>query len=455
MHKPGLFGMNGFMVFLLTCLSVAARGQQPGFLILIDAENKQAFTIRVGDQFYSSTSQGHLVLAQLKDSSYRLNLIFPKSSLPEKSFPVVIHHKDLGFQLRGADTSWVLYNWQTKETIHPVKDIDSSRILDRGVKREDGFSKLMAAVVADSSVMYNTYTGNGFRQDTSNARGPGKAVDSGHLAVKSLSTTKTITPLAVGDQNKKPPAANQQPPTVVPQPVANQPSGAKAVAVEQGVQKQTLLPATVAGKKPGVDSLAISNKQPPTASRQPPTVSPRIKKLREVSLKISRKIVYQDMGKDGLIDTITLFVFFETTNDSLKRKGNAPAVAVIKPAKTIDTSVLNKTQARNKQVTKPGETTCIQNATDEDVAFLRSAILKANSEDEKIGVSSAAFAMKCFTVGQVRLLASLFVSDKDKYRLMDAARLHVSDREHFRELVDMLTDKNFQRKFLVMADKRS
>ena len=63
--------------------------------------------------------------------------------------------------------------------------------------------------------------------------------------------------------------------------------------------------------------------------------------------------------------------------------------------------------------------------------------------------------MKCFSVSQLRVLAALFVSDKARYRLMEAAKLHVSDKDHFRELADMYTDKNFQKKFLVMADKRS
>ena len=85
--------------------------------------------------------QGHLVLSQLKDSSYRLGLRFPKNNLSEQVFPVIIHQKDLGFQLKGADSTWVLYNWQTKETIRPVHEFDSSRILELGIKREDGFSK--------------------------------------------------------------------------------------------------------------------------------------------------------------------------------------------------------------------------------------------------------------------------------------------------------------------------
>jgi hypothetical protein len=101
------------------------------------------------------------------------------------------------------------------------------------------------------------------------------------------------------------------------------------------------------------------------------------------------------------------------------------------------------------------ETPVCQGATDEDTEALRSAILKANSEQEKIAVAAGAFAMKCFSVSQVRFLASLLVSDKAKYGLMDAAHWHLVDRDHFPELVDMLTDKNFQRKFLVMAEKRS
>ncbi len=177
MHKPGLFGMNGFMVFLLSFFTVAAGAQQPGFLILIEAENKQAFIVRIGDQIYPSSPQGHLVLPQLKDSSYRLRLRFPKNNLSEQVFPVVIRQKDLGFQLKGADSTWVLYNWQTKETIRPVHEFDSSRILDLGIKREDGFSKLMAAVVDDSTVMYNTYTGNGFKQDSSMGKSQGITVD--------------------------------------------------------------------------------------------------------------------------------------------------------------------------------------------------------------------------------------------------------------------------------------
>jgi Domain of unknown function (DUF4476) len=434
MHKPGLFWMNGFMVLFLTCLTVGAHAQQPGFLILIEAENKQAFTVRIGDQFFTSTGQGHLVISQLKDSNYNLCLRFPKNELPEQVFPVVLHRKDLGFQLRGADSSWILYNWQNKETIHPINIHDSSRILSKGTKREDGFSRLMAAVVNDSSVMYNTYTGSGFSGDSSTFKS--------QLSVsKSQSSTiNSIVPVGPGSvQNGQAFSAS-----TTPVPLKNN-------------KKDSLI--SVKKSVPVSDSLVVAKKTTPftdsthAVSHPLSTVTPNIKKLREITLKVSRKMVFQDIGKDGSVDTITLFVYFENADTLAKKQNTTSAVAGTRNVKSADST--NKSLSLNKTNQKSAETTCSQAATDDDVSFVRSAILKANTEQDKIGVASEAFAIKCFSVSQIRLLASLLVSDKAKYRLMDAAHLHITDPDHFRELVDMLTDKNFQRKFLVMADKRS
>jgi hypothetical protein len=603
MQKPGLFGMNGFMVFLLTCFSVAAHGQQPGYLILIDAESKQAFTVLVGSQLYPSTGHGHLVLSQLKDSTYKLNLRFPKKNINDQVFTIAIHQKDLGFLLKGTDSSWVLYNWQTGVTLCPVYEKDSSRMLDQGVKRDDGFSRLMAAVVNDTAVMYNTYAGNGFNHDSST------------LIAQSTSNTQRLTPetqrpsingqsprpdtlisaippsLSPGGQSELPPIASGQqpfqqfPPTTNDQrPTVNKDSllavkrqeiylkdslntarksasrdsliaarkqqtflkdslnTARRAAVrdslvivkkQQSLLKDSLIVARkamkdslLAAKKAGgskdslmivqkmqesndsllavnkqnalrdsllavsksnalKDSLVMLNAQRSTVNGQLPTkMAPGIKKLREVSLKISRKMVFLDISKDGQADTITLFVYFETSDTLNKNQAGGQPLVVKKPLppdsteakksqlknKNSDTTGLSRILAKSKNSdttelskalvkkppSKPADATvCGQIATEADTQSLRSAILKANSEQEKISVASGIFALKCFSVSQVRLLASLLVSDKAKYRLMDAAHLHISDRDHFPELVDMLTDKNFQRKFLEMAEKRS
>jgi hypothetical protein len=582
MQKPGLFGMNGFMVLLLTCFSVAASAQQTGYLILIDAESKQPFTVRVGDQLFSSSGHGHLVIPRLKDSSYKLNFRFLRKNMNDQVFTVVIHQKDQGFLFKGNDSSYSLYNWQTREIIRPVFENDSSRMLEQGIKRDDGFSRLMAAVVNDTAVMYNTYYGTGFQHDSSGL----------YAQRPKPNAERSIAPVAGLMANVKGPTDKGQPPT--PNAERQTPNAERTTAIlnkdsllevkrqeihykdslntaRKAASRDSLIAARkqtaflkdslntarkafikdsvatakkqqlaskdslIAARKATKDSLLAvrktgslqesaliaektrisdsllavsranasrdsllavnqSNKlkdsmmrssgsRSTTNAQRSTNKSPGVKKLREISLKISRKMVFLDIGSDGEADTITLFVYFETKADNLPTNptvGNSPAVqkpflpdsATVKKSslksnssdtsssrmvprgRGADTTGFSKV-LQKKTVLNPGDATCSQVATEEDTQFLRSAILKANSEQDKISVATGAFAMKCFSVSQVRLLAGLLVSDKAKYRLMDAAHLHVADKNHFPELVDMLTDKNFQRKFLVMAEKRS
>jgi Domain of unknown function (DUF4476) len=524
MQKPGLFGMNGFMFLLLTCVTVIARAQQPGSLILLESENKKAFTVRLGDNFFASSGQGHLVLSQLKDSIYRLG-IRSNNNMAEKVFPVTVRHKDQGFQLKGNETEWVLYNWQTKETIQPLKEKDSSRILNQGVKRENGFSILMAAVVNDTSVLYNTYTGS-FEKDSSKAQSLKPKAESSILK-DSVSSSAKLPPTA----NGQPPAANGQLPTANRQPST---VIAETAVVDKKARKDSLQAAKKTGDslsllaknakrdslaavkktrdslqtaqklarkdsllavKKSRDSLAIAQKQAPrdtalaktnppaavipatagntpssvnshpsTSAGQPPTANGQrpavkkanIKKLREVTLKVSRKLVYLDLGPGGVTDTITLFIYFETGDLApAKQPPVANAADAKKPSKSDSTEILKQEAARNKLAQRASAAGCGQLATDADMLFLRSAILRANTEQAKISLAGSAFGQKCFAVDQVRVLAGLVVSDKGRYQMMEAARLHIADPEHFHELANMFTDKNFKRKFLAMAGKRT
>jgi hypothetical protein len=59
--------------------------QQAGNLVLIDADNKLPFTVRIGDQLFASSGHGHLVIAHLKDSSYSSG-VTSKKGLVEQVF---------------------------------------------------------------------------------------------------------------------------------------------------------------------------------------------------------------------------------------------------------------------------------------------------------------------------------------------------------------------------------
>ena len=57
-----------------------------------------------------------------------------------------------------------------KKSFARLYEKDSSRMLEQGIKRDDGFSRLMAAVVNDTSVMYNIYAGKGVNYDSTNIK---------------------------------------------------------------------------------------------------------------------------------------------------------------------------------------------------------------------------------------------------------------------------------------------
>jgi hypothetical protein len=163
------------------------------------------------------------------------------------------------------------------------------------------------------------------------------------------------------------------------------------------------------------------------------------------------------VGRDGQADTVTLFVFFETPDSAVVKAAVQEPAPTLKKAGRKDSALTAVPVVKNKPATalKTSEPGCAQPATDTDLETLRSAILSANTEQDKMAAASRAFSAKCYTVSQVRILAGLFVSDKSRYLLMDAARLHIADPEHFRELADMYTDKNFQKKFLLLTGKKS
>lgn len=416
--------MNGFFTLLLACTGVVCHGQQAGYLILIDADNKQPFTARIGDNLMASTQHGYLIIPQLQDSSYRVCIRFPREATPEQIFPVRVNKKDRGFQLQESDSSWVLYNWQSKEVIHPLKEVDSSRLLEQGVKRDDGFSRLMAAVVNDTSVMYNTYAGTGFSSDTRDT----------------AATRKTIRP--------------------------------DSIALVASPRKNAT-----------GDSAKLKKPPPEVLVTKSPVIKPEIRKLREISLKVSRKMVFLDSSPDGK-DTITLFVYFEKADVAAKKpphedpmvtarrllKGDTASKKIVLKGKEkeavagqeiVKTTQKDTIQTLSKDTVKTRisvpamvPVACHQEASDPDVDALRSAVLVANTLQDKISVASGAFLMKCFSVSQLKVLEELFVSDMAKYRFLYAAHGHVSDPDHFRELSETITDKTYRKKFMALLQKK-
>jgi len=129
---------------------------QQDYFVLIQSENNQPFYARIGPRTYSSSAQGHLIIPQLRDSTYKLLVGFPRKIFPEQEFPLVIYKKDLEFQLKNlGEKGWGLFNPRTLELkTGAVKDTVDPRSRVEGVKKDDAFSRMMAGIVSDTAVMY-------------------------------------------------------------------------------------------------------------------------------------------------------------------------------------------------------------------------------------------------------------------------------------------------------------
>jgi len=147
--------MKALLVFILLSLSLAGFAQR-NYYILLEAENNQAFYVRLGENTLSSSPIGHLIISGLSDSAYSLQIGFPKDQYPPSEFMVRMHKKDHGFQLKNlGEKGWVLFDYQSLELIYPLKKQNGSAGSGYSlVKKNDAFASLLSRVVNDTAVLY-------------------------------------------------------------------------------------------------------------------------------------------------------------------------------------------------------------------------------------------------------------------------------------------------------------
>src|SRR5580704_15272707 len=133
----------------------APTNAPPNFFVLIQADDGQAFYVRLNNLLYTSSPGGHLILSQLTDSAYTIAIGIP--SLPEQRYLLNMHQKDWALRLSRLNNRWGLYDDQGQ----PVPTVADSTTFEKpllaGAKKDDAFSRLMSEIVQDTAVMYNTF----------------------------------------------------------------------------------------------------------------------------------------------------------------------------------------------------------------------------------------------------------------------------------------------------------
>jgi len=379
----------GFVIIFFL-ISVKGYSQQQSYLILIDADNGQPFHVRIGDTIFNSSDIGHLTIPHLTDSTYNISIGFPKNQLREQTFSIKVNKRDQGFQLRNLrDKNWTLYNWQTHEMKSPLPDSSANQqMAERGARKDDAFSRLMSAVVNDTSVMYSAFVS------------AAKVKDTVAFKADSIQVAK--------EKNKKP-----------------------------------ILPGAVA---------TTDLKEKNSKNKKYPFIRKIGQRSLPHSLRITYLDGTQEGSVDTVTMFIFFEKDTATGGDSLKKMTQpANRKKLAGNTKNINDSTAIKTTSTAKgSNTNIVYADCKDLASDNDLGSLRVSILVENTEESKIAAAKKAFKIKCYSVKQIRILTELFANDEGRYKFFEAAYPYVSDRENYSQLTGLLTDNKYINQFKKM-----
>ncbi|HET6253013.1 MAG TPA: DUF4476 domain-containing protein [Puia sp.] len=467
MSKLGLV-----IVMLLTAGRTIAQNypgpnnEPPTYFVLIQADDAQAFYVRLNSQLYSSSPAGHLILAQLADSVYAITVGFPGQAFPEQRYLLNIHQRDWALRLGRQDNRWGLYDAQGQALATVMDPAVAERPVLAGMKKDDAFSQLMSAIVQDTAVMYNTFgaaSADSVRQavvkspDSMQAtvvsaavhpgirESSGPAVPSAPTGVIKLSEHKSSQSLSLVYTDhladKKPDTIDVVIPVDSPAAATRRPDSPAAVRLQS--------PDTPRSKS----SLATAHSQSPADTLRSQLLATTHLQSPDTSQSIAASHSSQSPDTSRLIAAPHRPQSPDTPHSSTSlRRPQSPDTSnsLVPAAKPKPDSLAAASAAPHKSTLPFVNSDCHAFATDYDVDKLRVRMLSAENDDDRIQTAYKIFKIKCFSTRQIRALTEVFTTDAAKFKFLGTAYPFVSDGQ-FPELGDVFSDPGYAGKFRTMT----
>ena len=430
--------------FFLLCgligLQIIVKAQKVYFIYL-QSENATPFYVRLGGQIQSSSTEGYLIVPNLKDSTYQISIGQPGKQA-ETRFSLTVNKADRGFLIRAVDGTLNLFDLQTLTLYKPVSSETTST---KAVIRTDNFTRLLALVADDSSLLVEpTVAVAVVKEEKASPKAPRADV-----AV----VTEVVSPTPPVAKEVEPAIINEEKSTTAT-PKLNIDTTEKAVAV---VEKPTVeAPATTepvqkpAQKDSAVKAIVAPKPVTVEESKAPQTPAAETYKKSTITRKSESStsdgfgLVFLDR-MDGVIDTIELvipnpaFVMPDTTSKQLAADRKFLDISA-----TADSASVAKESEAPKSNLKAQ---CTSLATDDDFFKLRRDMTARANDEEMIAEAKKYFKVKCYRTEQIKYLTALFLTEESKYQFFDAAFMHVSDQEKFKFLQAELKDNYYINRF--------
>ncbi len=426
--------MKRLIIILLAVLSFSASYSQRLFFVYLQTDPAQPFFVKIQDKIQSSTANGYLILARLKDSSYAITVGFPENKWPDQKFIIDMRSRDHGYTIKNfGEKGWGLFDIENMS----IQMSSGTKGVTRTEPKEVSlFTEILSKAANDPSLKEQPVAVNEEKPAIENKdklvaaeERPQVKEEKPPMTISSNETAKIAT------ENKNSPDSN-----------------ADRNDVEPAVKKDTVIglaredslppPALPVVEKEEAKDTILTEYKPSTVVRKS-----------ESSVTDGLHLTFIDTYADGKKDTIRIVIPNPKTNtevkettrperkfldirsdDTLKKEEPVPA-----ELKTDSTKLVNVSKGH-----------CTTMATENDFLKVRKKMAAETNDEAMIAEAKKFFKAKCYTAEQVKNLSTLFPGDSGKYKFFDAAYEYVSDPGNFATLSSELKDEYYLTRFKAM-----
>lgn len=491
--------MKKFSLLLFLLIQFTITEAQKVYFIYLQSENKEQFYTRIGEKIYNSSSSGYLILSNLVDSIYGMNIGVQGSQSPEQLFSVTINKKDKGYIIKNfGEKGWGLFDLQSFAIVMPSSN-NAMNVVKTEKRESNPFTDLLAKAADDSTIKEKPVF---VKEEEKKVEIPITVIEKKEEIQKpnidsiSLKTQEIKQPVVL--EVKKEEIQDKKDSLIVKVQEKKIEVAVHVPDKKEEIQKPVVDSVNlnlVEVRKP--DSLIVKKKEEITnvskdkienevkpiieikaVEKTETPIVPVIEKKQgrnpfvnefQKSIVVKRSessttegfgITFLDVTGDGSIDTIRILIPNEKVNPVVTevKKEDLKFLDIVS-TDTTNVQVKEGQKAKISENNKKAETTdktiqksnnCTQLATDDDFFKVRKNMAAEISDDNMINEAKKILKTKCFSTEQIKNLSSLFLSDEGKYKFFDATYQNVSDPEKFSTLQSEFKEEYYINRFKAM-----
>lgn len=450
------------MLVIFCQLPIVAQNKH---YLYIHNTNNQPFNLKLDHRIYVSDQKGVLIIPKLDASNIQFSIITYKGNQQYPSFEIPLNDQNQGWDLTIEGDNAKLQNWVTKEVLQPNSHYTTENWWNGSKKKDNYFAQMMADVVADTAVLYNTNTIIPSVKYTEIAK-----VDPLELKNNPSITTEEIASIDSIDQSISLPDTTTK--TIEAKEILAQVDSLQtdstlvavsevrvdtvSIKTDSSIAKVTYLGkdtnqvkidstvnTAVALKK---DSILVKAMDP---VEEPIAVKVNIQKQKDSTTSAGRFLSFE-LKENNQKEVVDVFI---PTQEEVKIIESA--ITKIDSSKIVKQS---KEEVKEEEVKElvPEKSLVIYNSdckevsTDSDIDKYRVRLMGLKQE-QRFAQMQKYLKAKCITTKQIRALSELFPTDDDKFQLFELSYPFVDETSSFKTLIELLESDLNKTKFKQMT----